>query len=284
MKDVQQEIPFSSFEIEFPPSKSSSPSTSSSVIDEILTAIVSPFTSRNVPVWKVVVVVVAMSTLGLFSFNFVHVAQFSNGGNAFDHGQGDHKSSGGTTKATLVDEKTTGSINTDAKRDKTGYVYQPRGRKLGKDERQFLSKKWGSWELVDVDEANRPQDDFYLGYVNRDVPSEEFPHNAWQRDMGYVENFVNEGKNLVARAMEAILTEYGFGIDQYPKKSFHVRSTMFHIQINDATDANNEKGGWMTTRSWEGLKRRLLHSIMTEDTFHFAMGGDGAAAGYGCVA
>jgi hypothetical protein len=42
-----------------------------------------------------------------------------------------------------------------------------------------------------------------------------------------------------------------------------------------------DKGGWSTPKSWLGLKRRLLHAIMTEDTFNFAMGGHSASAGHG---
>ena len=74
---------------------------------------------------------------------------------------------------------------------------------------------------------------------------------------------------------------------------------MFHVQIyddtnnsdgeipyndiddDDITSTNNDKGGWTTQTSWDGLKRRLLHAIMTEDTFVFAMGGHGAAQGLG---
>ena len=43
----------------------------------------------------------------------------------------------------------------------------------------------------------------------------------------------------------------------------------------------NERGGWTTPGSWKGLKRRLLHAIMTEDSFVFAMGGHSSSAGHG---
>ena len=38
-------------------------------------------------------------------------------------------------------------------------------------------------------------------------------------------------------------------------------------------DQTGDHGGWSTFKSMDGLKRRLLHAIMTEDTFVFAMGG-----------
>ena len=37
----------------------------------------------------------------------------------------------------------------------------------------------------------------------------------------------------------------------------------------------------MTTRSWKGLQRRLLHAIMTQDSFVLSMGGHSAAARHG---
>jgi hypothetical protein len=46
-------------------------------------------------------------------------------------------------------------------------------------------------------------------------------------------------------------------------------------------DFLGDNGGWTTKKSWEGLKRRLLHAVMTEDSFVFAMGGHSAAAGHG---
>lgn len=40
-------------------------------------------------------------------------------------------------------------------------------------------------------------------------------------------------------------------------------------------------GGWTTKRSFEGLVRRLLHAIMTNDTFAVVVAGHSAAAGHG---
>lgn len=40
-------------------------------------------------------------------------------------------------------------------------------------------------------------------------------------------------------------------------------------------------GGWTTRRSFEGLVRRLLHAIMTSDTFTVVLAGHSSAAGHG---
>jgi hypothetical protein len=39
------------------------------------------------------------------------------------------------------------------------------------------------------------------------------------------------------------------------------------------------KGGWIAKKSWFGLKRRLLHAVMTQDSFNLVMGGHSAAVG-----
>ena len=154
--------------------------------------------------------------------------------------------------------------------------------------------------------------DFYDNYPNRDVPRDEFPSNAWQLDADYVGRFLEEGLALVRRVQEGILTEYGFGYDanfnddvlaskgyndenrqiyNLNNGTFDERSYMFRLSYlsednlprynNVAELTKHHQGGWTTTKSWSGLQRRILHSIMTEDTFHFAMGGHSAAAGHG---
>lgn len=41
------------------------------------------------------------------------------------------------------------------------------------------------------------------------------------------------------------------------------------------------RGGWTTESSFDGLVRRLLHAIMTNDEFTVVVGGHSAAAGHG---
>ena len=62
---------------------------------------------------------------------------------------------------------------------------------------------------------------------------------------------------------------------------------MFHISIINVTAGETpprgweHEGGWTTKRSFEALARRLLHAMMTQDTFTVVMGGHSAAAGHG---
>jgi hypothetical protein len=165
------------------------------------------------------------------------------------------------------------------------YAYRRRAQPYPTDMEEELISKWGQWKL----DKPRPDLDLsplYLKYPNRDVPLSEFPAGAWQTDEAYLQEFLQEGIALVNRTMEAILAEYGKGQENMPGKDFNERSAMFRLTMYNTSDkfpASNANGGWTTESSWEGLKRRLLHSIMTEDSFVFAMSGHSSAAGHGNV-
>lgn len=133
---------------------------------------------------------------------------------------------------------------------------------------------FGSWTLVDTKRSTRPANDFYTKYPSRDVPWEDFPDTAWQKDEEYLPKFLEEGIALAERALEAILTEYGFGKDQ-DSRDFSQRIKLLGAQVE-----KTEPGAVILNGdSYKGLVRRILHAIVTEDTFTFAMSGHSAAAG-----
>ncbi|KAG7348320.1 hypothetical protein IV203_017025 [Nitzschia inconspicua] len=169
------------------------------------------------------------------------------------------------------------------------HTYQRRGQPMSEEDRKAMIDKWGQWLLVD--DKERPTTDYYDSYPNRDIPRSAFPSNAWQIDTKYLSKFLPESINLVDRAIEAILTEYG-----KTEGTFEERAEMFELEMYDSLekagnyiiskpewrkDEVGERGGWSTSKSMEGLKRRLLHAVMTEDTFIFALAGHSAAAGHG---
>jgi hypothetical protein len=176
------------------------------------------------------------------------------------------------------------------------HTYTRRGQPMSDADRQSMSSKWGSWTLIDTKE--RPQHDFYKEYPNRDVPRDKFPSNAWQIDKEYLAKFLPESLALVERAQEAILAEYG-----KTEGTFEERSKMFYVEhisreeletatglVADSGRRGNKEGrpctyqgGCTTPTGWEGLKRQMLHAVMTEDNFVFAMGGHSASAGHGYV-
>lgn len=161
-------------------------------------------------------------------------------------------------------------------------TYVPRGQPLSDADRQAMIDKWGSWTLVD--DKPRPTTDIYAKYPFRDIPRAEFPPNAWQIDEEYLGKFLPEAIALVQRAQDGILEEYGKVEGTWEERAEMFRLHKFEGQLTGVNWGENDcgdKGGWTSQRSWEGLKRRLLHAIMTEDAFVFAMGGHSAAAGHG---
>jgi hypothetical protein len=157
-----------------------------------------------------------------------------------------------------------------------------------------LQSKWGKWKFWDGDEASRPVDDYCQLYPNCDVPGNLFPNDAWQTDAVFVNHLINDAEILISRAMEAIFTEYGHGKPLSPE-GLSDRMQMFHwdklTDLNPDTQpkppqkytkhGDRGNGGYTTKRSYDGLVRRLLHAIMTNDSFTVVLGGHSAAAGHG---
>lgn len=106
----------------------------------------------------------------------------------------------------------------------------------------------------------------------------------------YVNHFLDAASNLLYRAVQAIYTEYGL-VDPNLVKTEEEKvklEKMFHLQMVDLENGEvppdakqNHKGGWTTKKSFEGLVRRLLHAMMTGDTFTVVMAGHSSAAGHG---
>jgi hypothetical protein len=156
--------------------------------------------------------------------------------------------------------------------------YMRRGPALTVAEAEALHQEWGSWKLVDAQRASRPDNDFYASFPNRDVPWASFPADtAWQKDTTYLPKFLDEGLALVDRALEAILTEYGLGAGQ-DGRPFDERRMLIGAESVDAL-GRPSGGAQLLGKSYDGLVRRILHAVVTEDTFNFVMGGHSSAAG-----
>lgn len=174
--------------------------------------------------------------------------------------------------------------------------YQYNLRSKSKDDAQVkkeLAETWGSWTYADPKATDRPKDDFAGGFPNRDIPWDQFPANAWQTDQEHLKKFLPEAKALVERAMEGMLAEFGLSKFELPDQNFTARMDMspFKQEVLNLTNGDPWKtgkaqvgerlGGWMTPRFHEGLVRRLMHAVITQDTFTSVMGGHSAAAGHG---
>lgn len=162
------------------------------------------------------------------------------------------------------------------------------------DTAKELADQWGHWHFWDDEEDDRPTDDFLSNYPNKDVPNDAFPEMAWQADAVFVNHFLMDAGKLVARAVEAIYAEYGYAGDQMTPEQWAERpKKVFRWLLSEGMDLSSlpgdfqspkrlgGRGGWMPKRSHDGLIRRLLHAIMTSDTFTVVLGGHSVAAGSG---
>ena len=162
------------------------------------------------------------------------------------------------------------------------------------EQKKEIQTKYGKWKFWDGDEAHRPTNDYCLGFSHCDVPMDQFPENSWQTDAVFVNHLINDGEQLIARAMEAIFAEYGHG-KPLTAAQMGERMQMFHWDKLDSFDpqyypkppqkytkhGDRGNGGYTTKRSYDGLVRRLLHAMMTNDSFTVVLGGHSAAAGHG---
>ena len=125
-----------------------------------------------------------------------------------------------------------------------------------------------------------------------DVPRDKFPSRAWQTDQEFLERFLTQAQELLTRAQETILAEYGESKFDKPDKTLEERGANFQLTMRKLGLGKGsehppgkreviDNAGWITPRSFQGLVRRLLHAIVTQDTFTFVMGGHSAAAAHG---
>ena len=157
---------------------------------------------------------------------------------------------------------------------------------------KMLQERWGGWNFWDDEEDSRPTENFLLKFPNGDVPNDQFPENAWQADAVFVNHYLHDAGKLVERAMEAIYAEYGYSSEGMTPEQLAARSDkIFQWYItngpNDNVVPNNVKkgrsnqGGFIPKKSHDGLVRRLLHAMMTSDTFTVVLCGHSVAAGSG---
>jgi hypothetical protein len=188
--------------------------------------------------------------------------------------------------------------NSDTTKNHSGYQFPkeqyttdtlPWTRPISDEENEALIEKWGNWHFWDGDPDSRPTEDYMAAFPNRDCPFDEFPNTAWQADAVYVNHMLDSAGELVARAKDAIYTEYGYGPrSEIDHDQLKTRREMFKLSLIDLEDPSVvpppeslSQGGWSTRRSLAGLARRLLHAMMTNDSFTIVIGGHSAAAGHG---
>jgi hypothetical protein len=199
------------------------------------------------------------------------------------------------------------------------HMYNATKEELEERQQKYVEKmakvreEWGAWDFRDPlhddpeegtdtptsDVADRSEADF-SGTDYKDLAIEEFPPDAWQADEEYVSRFLEEGKKLVNRVKEGIKAEIGWPVKE-DEEYMNLREELFKIHVwdhpecdTDETDKNmieeieskcgkNPSKGLAVFQkiAFEGLIRKLLHSMMTNDEFYVVLAGHSAAAGHG---
>lgn len=168
------------------------------------------------------------------------------------------------------------------------HLYNKTKEFLEEQQTKFVEKmkkvrqEWGVWDFQD--EQQRPVVDFSKA-AYRDLPVSEFPPNAWQSDKNYLDKFLNQATALVDRMQEGIYAEYGWpkmkkdGTERTPEE-IKEREEAFQIHI-EPTDPPKTGVGTLSQGAFDGLVRKLLHAMVTNDEFYTVLGGHSAAAGHG---
>ena len=186
------------------------------------------------------------------------------------------------------------------------HLYKRTPEELSNEQKEFemkmndTKKMWGTWLLIDNYYAEngryRPKPDF-KSVKHRDLPIAHFPEGSWQTDDEYVCKFVDQARAMIKRVKEGIYAEYGHPTvstngTKLSGKDIEDRDALFQViiednQIIDGKAAINNITGplpgiaYMSRNAWDGLVRKLLHALVTNDIFYVVMAGDSVAAGHG---
>lgn len=163
------------------------------------------------------------------------------------------------------------------------YLYDRTKEELQEEQHEYLKKmetirkEYGAWDFHDHSgKSIRPIANFdKVPY--KDMMNKNFPVNSWQMDQKYVSDFISEGKLLISRMRRGLYAEYGWEAHSEIQK----RDEVWNIEVSDAPTPGQTGIGWISTRSFNMLVKKLLHSMITNDEFYFVMGGHSAAAGHG---
>ena len=197
------------------------------------------------------------------------------------------------------------------------HFYNATKEELEERQQKYIAKmekvreEWGAWDFRDPragpqenttspisEDSGRTAADF-SNASHKDLPVEDFPPNSWQADEEYIAAFLEEAKKLVHRVREGIYAEVGWPAKNDDAEYMEKREKLFKINVVDP-DCDPEKDGIKTRPSYvdcgksedaglanmgmvgfDGLVRKLLHTMMTNDEFYAVLAGHSAAAGHG---
>jgi len=148
-----------------------------------------------------------------------------------------------------------------------------------------VRKEWGAWDLKD-EKSTRPAPDF-TSVMYKDLNNDQFPSGSWQRDKEYIPKFITEARALLNRMTEGIYAEYGTPLKKADGTTLSdaekkERDDKWIVHVTGPEDPVPTTGiAYISQVAFDGLVRKLLHAMITNDEFYVVLGGHSAAAGHG---
>lgn len=171
------------------------------------------------------------------------------------------------------------------------HLYGSKSREeLEFEQESYLAKmknvrlEWGAWNFTDPFEEEREPADFSSSQY-KDLPVVNFPPGSWQSDKDYLKAFLAEAKALITRMQKGIYAEYGWPIKEgmtQEELEKHESVWKIHVLEDDEEFQRATTGiAKLSKVAMDGLVRKLLHAMMTQDEFYALLAGHSAAAGHG---
>lgn len=174
------------------------------------------------------------------------------------------------------------------------HLYDRPKEELDGEQDKFVEKmkkvraEWGAWSFKDT-KPGRPTASFSnIDY--KDLPNSKLPAGSWQTDEEYVTSFIAEARSLIERVTEGIYAEYGSPLKKKDGTSLTQAELISRSikwgpkieRIGDDTNSADPQGiATLSGVAFDGLVKKLLHALITNDEFYAVLGGHSAAAGHG---
>jgi hypothetical protein len=140
---------------------------------------------------------------------------------------------------------------------------------------EALTAQYGQWEPPNFEGLAVPK---YHHYNYRDIPNADLLANAWQKNETYVQSFLQQAQALVEHVKLGIFAEYGYSDNNIAKsklESYHRRRdatfglivdhfpVINEVAIDEKTKERLSGITYLNKNAWQGLIRKLLHTIIT---------------------
>ena len=169
------------------------------------------------------------------------------------------------------------------------HLYKASQQELDARQAEFMKRMnatindYGIWQGPSVEGVVGLDYEFFDRFDFRDADPSDFPDFVWQKSSEYIESFLQEAQALVEATKEGIMREYNhINPGDREKAYFDVIIGEKEFKEGMAWDPPKKKNenstrtegiAYMPQKSWDGLIKKLLHAMITEDHFYVVVAG-----------